>query len=57
MAVQKHEKTLEKTCELKDLYERSTGWVILCRVNYLSIVECNNGLFAANFNISDESGT
>lgn len=23
----------------------------------MSIVECQNGLFAANFNISDESGT
>ena len=47
---------MDKTCELKDLYERSTGWTLLCRVNYLSIVECQNGLFAGNFIISDESG-
>lgn len=43
----------EKTCELKDLYERAAGWVVLCRVNHLSVVGCQNGLFAANFVISD----
>lgn len=46
-----------KTCEIRDLYERSSGWVILCRVNYMNIVECQNGLFAANFIISDQAGS
>ena len=46
-----------KTCCLKDLYERATGWMILCRVNYLSVVACQNQMFAANFIISDEQGS
>ena len=47
---------LVKTGVLLDLYERATGWVILGRVNYMSIVECQNGLFAANFILADETG-
>lgn len=43
----------EKTL-LKDLFDRQTGWTIFCRVNYISIVRCQNGLFAANFIIADE---
>lgn len=31
--------------------------MILCRVNYLSVVACQNQMFAANFIISDEQGT
>jgi hypothetical protein len=49
-------RSMEKTCEISDLYERSTGWVLLCRVNYMSIVECQNGLFAVNFIMCDECG-
>jgi hypothetical protein len=47
---------LERSCYIKDLYERANGWVLLGRVNYISIVECQNGLFAANFIMSDEIG-
>ena len=49
-------KELVKTGVLSDLYERATGWVILGRVNYMSSVECQNGLFAANFILADETG-
>ena len=38
---------------LKDLFDRQTGWTIFCRVNYISIVQCQNGVFAANFIIAD----
>ena len=31
-----------------------SDWVILCRVNYINKVECQNGLYANNFMIEDE---
>lgn len=33
-----------------------SDWVILCRVNYINKVECQNGLYANNFMIEDEEG-
>lgn len=42
-----------KNSLISDLYERRSGWVILCRVNYINRVECSSGLFANNFMLSD----
>lgn len=38
------------------MYERKTEWVILCRINYLNMVECKNELNATNFMLNDELG-
>lgn len=45
-----------KNCLIEDLYEKKSNWVILCRINYLNKVECNNGLTANNFMLADEKG-
>ena len=45
-----------KNSLISELYERRAGWVILCRVNYINKVECQNGLYANNFMLSDEEG-
>ncbi len=40
---------------IRDLFERHTGWIILCRVNYRSLAKCENGMYAVNFVLTDES--
>ncbi len=40
---------------IRDLFERHIGWVLLCRVNYRSLARCENGIYAVNFVIQDQS--
>lgn len=45
--------TTIKNSLISDLYERRSGWTILCRVNNLNKVGCATGLIANNFMLAD----
>jgi len=46
---------MDENSFIRDLFERHTGWILLCRVNYRSLARCDNGLYAVNFVITDSA--